>query len=109
MYDYTPGPYAGFHGIVDDVRVYTRALSASEVQQLYGYESGPRVNLIKAVRPSFSNLSLGTNYLLQVSADLTTWTNTGSVFPATNTSMVYPQYFDVDSWNELFFRVQVAP
>jgi len=69
----------------------------------------PIVSLIKAVKPSFSNLSLGTNYQLQVSTDLSTWTNQGSAFTATNSSMIYPQYFDLDNWNELFFRLQVAP
>ena len=96
-------------GAIDDVRIYNRALSASEVQQLYAYESGPVVPLIKAVKPSFCYLSLGTNYQLQVSGDLSNWTNQGSAFTATNTSMVYPQYWDVDNWNQLFFRLQVAP
>ncbi len=73
------------------------------------YQLGPLVNLIKAVKPSFSNLTLTTNYQLQVSADLNTWTNQGSPFTATNTSMVYPQYWDVDNWNQLFFRLQVTP
>jgi hypothetical protein len=98
-----------FNGRIDDVRLYNRALSTNEVQQLYAYESGPQVNLIKAVKPSFSNLTLTTNYQLQVSADLNTWTNKGSAFTATNTSMIYPQYWDVDNWNQLFFRLQVAP
>jgi len=31
-----------FHGVIDDVRIYSRALSASEVQQLYAYESTPQ-------------------------------------------------------------------
>ena len=41
IYDYAPGPYEGFNGAIDDVRIYSRALSAAEVQQLYAYESGP--------------------------------------------------------------------
>jgi hypothetical protein len=94
---------------LDDIRMYNRALSGPEVQQLYAYESSPRVNLIKAVKPSFSNLILTTNYQLQVSGDLSTWTNTGSAFTATNSSMVYPQYWDVDNWDKLFFRLQTAP
>ena len=98
-----------YAGLIDDIRIYDRALSASEVHQLYVYESGPLVSLIKAVKPSFSYLALGTNYQLQVSGDLNSWTNQGSVFTATNTSMVYPQYWDVDNWDELFFRLQVAP
>ena len=107
------GNFAGqaesFDGVIDDIRIYNHALSASEVQQLYVIESGPRVDLIKAVKPSFSNLTLTTNYQLQVSGDLNTWTNQGSPFTATNTSMVYPQYWDVNNWNSLFFRLQVSP
>jgi hypothetical protein len=62
-----------------------------------------------AVTPSFNHLLLGTNYQLQVSSDFTTWTNQGSPFTATNSSIIYPQYFDVDNWNQLFFRLQVSP
>ncbi len=102
-------PSSFWHGLIDDVRIYNRVLSSNEVAQLYAIESGPLVDLIKAVKPSFSYLALGTNYQLQVSGNLSSWTNQGSVFTATNTSMVYPQYWDVDNWNELFFRLQVAP
>ena len=98
-----------FNGIIDDIRIYNRAFSTNEVQQLYAIESGPRVDLIKAVKPSFLNLSLGTNYQMQISGNLNTWTNYGAAFTATNTSMVYPQYFDVDNWNSLFFRLQITP
>jgi hypothetical protein len=108
-YNFTPSPYAGFRGAIDDVRVYRRALSPSEVQQLYVIESGFQVTLIKAVRPAFSGLVLGTGYQVQVSGDLATWTNSGSPFTATNSAMMYPQYFDVDNWDRLFFRLQVAP
>jgi hypothetical protein len=51
-------------------------------------------------------LSVGTNYQLQVSGDLNTWTNQGSVFTATNASMIYPQYWDVANWNQIFFRLE---
>jgi hypothetical protein len=98
-----------FGGKIDDVRIYDLALSPSEVQQLYVYESGPQVNLVQAVMPSFSNLTLGSNYQLQVSGNLNTWTNQGSEFIATNTSMSYPQYFNVSNWSQLYFRLQVAP
>jgi hypothetical protein len=75
----------------------------------------PQVGLAKvfqptfAVQPTFANLILGTNYQLQVSGDLNTWTNQGSALTATSSSIVYPQYFNVDTWNKLFFRLQVAP
>ena len=179
-----------WNGGIDDVRVYSRALSASEVQQLYQFESpctprratataevvngfvvgatitdggcgytnapavaieggggsgavatavvsngvvvgitvldagsgytntptvyiysplGLQIGLAKAVQPFFSDLLIGTNYQLQVSGDLNTWTNTGSPFPATNRIMAYPQFFNVDDWSQLFFRLQVSP
>lgn len=103
------GSGAMLNGKLDDIRIYGRSLSDSEVQQLYAIESGPRVDLIKAVKPSFSNLTLTTNYQMQLSGDLNNWTNHGSAFTATNTSMVYPQYFDVNNWGSQFFRLQVMP
>lgn len=96
-------------GSLDDIRIYNRALSSNEVAQLYAIESGPRVDLVKAVKPSFSYRWVGTNYQLQLSADMNTWTNHGSPFTATNTSMVYPEYWDVDNWGKLFFRLQSVP
>jgi hypothetical protein len=42
---------------LDDVRIYSRALSSAEVEQIYAFESGgPHIDLVKAVKPSFSNL-----------------------------------------------------
>jgi hypothetical protein len=71
--------------------------------------TGPRVDLIKIVQPSFNNLLLGTNYKLQVPTDLNSWINQGAMCTATNTIMIYSQYSDVDNFGEPFFRVQVAP
>ncbi len=98
-----------FNGSIDDVRIYNRALSANEIQQLYAYESQPVVGLKQAFRPALSNLYLGTNYQLQLSADMNSWTNFGSPFTPTNSVMDYPQYFDTDIWGKLFFRLQTAP
>ncbi len=61
-----------------------------------------------AVTPSFSSLLLGTNYQLQVSADLNTWTNAGYAFTATNESAAYAQPFGVGSSPRLFFRLLSA-
>jgi hypothetical protein len=47
----------------------------------------PTASLIKAVKPAFSNLFVGINYQIQVSGDLISWTNLGSVFAATNTTL----------------------
>jgi hypothetical protein len=96
--------------VVCDIRVYNRALSSSEVSQLYQLESAQIVNLNKAVWLSFSNLRNGTNYQVQVSTDLNgTFTNYGSSFSATNATMNYPAYWNVGDWNQLFFRLQALP
>jgi hypothetical protein len=58
-----------------------------------------------AVTPSFNYLLVGTNYQLQVSTDLSAWSNTGLVFTATNASAAYPQPFNVGSSPQLFFRL----
>ena len=94
-----------WRGALDDVRIYNRALSSNEVAQLYGLESGPNVHLIKQVKPAFSSLYLGSNYQMQLSSDMTTWTNYGSPFNATNSTMVYPESFDLENWGNLFFRL----
>jgi hypothetical protein len=98
-----------FIGQIDDVRIYNRALSGDEVEALYEYESGPKIDLLKAVKPSFSFLTTGTKYQLQLSSDMNTWTNQGSPFTATNSSMVYPQYFDVENWGQLFIQLKATP
>jgi hypothetical protein len=66
---------------------------------------GPTISLLKAVEPQFSNLIIGANYQLQVSGNLNTWTNQGIPFIATNSMIMYPQYFNVANWNQLYFRL----
>jgi hypothetical protein len=66
---------------------------------------GPTVNLVKVVTVNFSNLSVGTNYQLQISTDLNSWTNFGTSFIATNSFMNYSNYWNVSDWNQLFFRL----
>jgi len=107
-YQASGGLASQLYGLLDDIRIYNRALSPNELQQLYQYESGPRIGLVKAVKPVFDNLSFGTNYQLQVSSDLSNWTNSGTPFTPTNRMMVYPQYWDVDNWNQLSFRLQLS-
>ena len=65
----------------------------------------PTVNLVKAVTVNFSGLLAGTNYQLQVSTDLNSWTNFGAPFTATNSFMNYSNYWNVPDWNQLFFRL----
>jgi len=59
--------------------------------------------------PSFQGLLLGTNYQLQVSTDLSTWSNAGPMFTASNASEAYPQPFGVTKGDRLFFRLRSAP
>jgi hypothetical protein len=72
------------------------------------YELRPltMVNIHKAVYVDFSNLSTGTNYQLQISSDLYNWTNHGSPFPATNSTMPSSEYWNVENWSQLFFRLE---
>ena len=78
------------------------------------YSSNTVINILPAgyensVISSANNLIMGQNYQLQMSADLNTWTNSGSVFMATNSIMTYPQYFIVSNWSQLYLRLQTAP
>lgn len=103
-----PGDSA-FHGVIDDVRIYNRALSSKEVTRLYAIESIPIVSVRKAVYLDSCNLWVGTNYQVQVSSDLINWTNFGAVFTATNFYWRSTNYWDVANWNQLFFRLEIAP
>jgi hypothetical protein len=69
----------------------------------------PVLNLRKAVYVDSSNLKIGASYQLQISTNLNTWTNSGTAFTATNSTWRATNYWDVDGWSQLFFRLQVAP
>jgi len=96
-----------FYGSLDDIRIYNRAFSESEVQQLYGFEAPSRLNIKKAVYVDSQTLKVGTNYQLQLSSDLINWTNYGASFTATNAIWRSINYWDVSDWGALFFRLQV--
>jgi hypothetical protein len=98
----------GFQGRLDDVRLYTRALSSTEVGQLFSLEqSKVGISLASAVVPTFSGLVPGGNYQLQVSPVVDgTYTNYGASFTATNSSMNYSGYFLTTNTTQLYFRVQ---
>jgi len=76
---------------------------------VHGEPSSAGVKYVKAIKPSFEFLKPGRTYQLQVSSNLNAWTNQGTPFVATNFNMAYPQYWDVDNWGKLFFRLQAAP
>lgn len=96
-------------GKIDEVRIYNRALSWDEVASLYHYESQPQVAIVRAVKPSFSKLIVGKKYILETSTDMITWTSQGKAFTATSPTMEYPQYWDVENWGQLYFRLWCLP
>ena len=99
-----------FNGAIDDVRIYNRALSDAEVQQLYQIESPgggtPHIDIKKAVYLTLSGLNIGYYYQIQVSSDLNNWTNFSSPFFSTTNTMTVTNYWNVDDWNQLFFRLR---
>jgi hypothetical protein len=98
-----------FNGAIDDVRIYNHALSDAEVQELYQIESpgggAPRLDIKKAVYLTFTSLNVGYYYQLQVSTNLTDWTDFGSPFFSATNTMTLTNYWNVDDWNQLFFRL----
>jgi hypothetical protein len=99
---------AFFGGKIDEFRIYSRALSASEIQELYQSDMCPTIGWIPAFQPYFCGLTLGAHYQLQASADALTWTNVGAPFKARETSMTYPQYWNENEWRSLSFRLQLT-
>ncbi len=98
------------NGVVVGITITDAGIGYTSTPTLYIYSPfGVQTGLIKAVKPTFSDLLITTNYQLQVSTDLITWTNNGSPFTPTNRVMDYHQYFDVDNWNSLYFRLQTSP
>ena len=66
----------------------------------------PIITIQKAVYLTVSELSVGTNYQLQVSSDLLNWTNYGGVFTATTNTWQSTNYWNVANWNQLYFRLE---
>ena len=105
-----PGVYNDWFlaGTIDDVRVYNRALSDSEIGTLYIAESGKARSLevaIETVRVTM-NVTPGKSYLLQWSNDMRAWTNQGSSFVAE--SVEYQASVDVVD-HGIFWRLVEAP
>jgi hypothetical protein len=100
-----PSDVATFKGQIDDVRLYNRALTAKEVEQLYLIGSAPLVTLVKAFTLDYSDLVIGSNYQAQASSDLINWTNWGTAFTASSSTYTNSNYQRIDNWN-LFFRLQ---
>jgi hypothetical protein len=102
-----------FTGLLDDIRIYDRALSSNEVQQLYTVEAGPpvqpRVETHNAIHLEFSHLTVGMQYQLQFSHRWHRWIDAGVPFTAKATCQ--SEYIDADYFDahEVFWRLRIAP
>lgn len=80
----------GFHGILDDIRIYNRALSVQEVKNLYRYELPvfPTINIeVETVRLTM-HVTPSKRYQLESSFDFKSWMKVDDSFVA-ETSEVY--------------------
>ncbi len=98
--------YEQFIGALDDVKIFNRALSPDEVQQLYQSEIGPRVIFIKAFTVDLANLSIGSTYQLQASTDGVSWGDFAAPFVATSATVTNTSYWRVSDWQKVFFRLR---
>src|SRR5262249_15523805 len=70
--------------VVMSITITNGGSGYTSIPQVYIYSPfGVQGGLVKAVKPLFSDLFVGTHYQLQTSGDLITWTNQGSPFTAT--------------------------
>jgi hypothetical protein len=104
------GPFFNYCPVTfDSIHIYNRALSDSEVQSLFSFESMntnqvPFLNeVVKTLRINMSQLVINYTYQLQATADFITWTNVGDPFTATNSSAY--QDFDIINTGQGNFRV----
>ena len=97
-----------FPGRIDDVRVYDRALSDREVQDLYYYEAPQSASLTVEVKTVQVTLHVkpAKKYQLQTSLDLENWANAGPPFVA-NSSEVTREFNAVEVGR--YFRIQEEP
>jgi concanavalin A-like lectin/glucanase superfamily protein len=109
----TASGYRHFDGLLDDIRIYDRALSSNDVQQLYTEEAGPpvqpQVDTHKSIHLEFSNLTVGVQYQLQFSHNRHRWIDAGAPFTAT--APTQSEYVDADhiEAHDVDWRLQIVP
>ncbi len=67
--------------------------------------TGPQIGVGRAVYITFTNLSIGSTYQIQILTDLNNRTNYSAPFTAATTGFNYSNYWRVADWNKLFFRL----
>jgi hypothetical protein len=104
----TSGYTQAFQGLIDDVRLYNRALSAADVATLFSEADIPRLSILANGNLSWPVTS--TNFVPQFASSLlisnTVWTD----LPGTATTNGYnkTQPVSLNSSNE-FYRLSIAP
>lgn len=102
----TAGPWSEyFHGLIDEVRVYSRALSDDEVMTLYYNGQLPEVPVVVG-QPQNQSVGLGTTALISATVagdpplSVQWWRSTGPIPNATNTTLtiVDAQIADTDEY-----------
>jgi hypothetical protein len=98
-------------GSIDEVRLYSRALSEDDVALLYSFESPnqPFISIeVKTVRVKMGELKIGKKYQLESSTDISRllWTPVGSPFTAASLNVI--QDFNVSDTGRYFrlFEIQ---
>ena len=102
------GYYAGqyFDGCIDDVRIYNKTFTGSDIQELYNYEKQPmpRFKSVKTALKLEIIAEVSHSYILQYTDDLETqnWSNFGEEFVAEESLLI--KYVDADE-EKRFWRI----
>lgn len=100
-------PETGFSGQIDDIRIYNRALSNSEIKSLYSYESTPPNPVNITSQPASIITDLGKDVSFSVSATNATtyqWFKDGRILTGETNSdihITYPQFNQTGSYSVL--------
>jgi hypothetical protein len=93
-----------FSGSIDDVRIYSRTLSALEIKNVYQTEFGEVIAISPAVKLEFPTLPMR-RYQLEFSTDLTTWAPLGDSFMAPWTPTNVSRFVDAPL-NGQYYRLK---
>jgi hypothetical protein len=93
-----------FRGAIDDVRIYNRAFSAAEIQNLFRSDINADLQISRVVKIGIPTV-VGQYYQLEVSSDFKTWSPIGAQFQAT--SLLSIQLVDAETFAQ-FFRFRAG-
>jgi hypothetical protein len=94
-----------FGGAIDDVRVYARTFSASEIGSIYQNDVASSISIVPAVKLQFPTI-IGKKYQLESSTDLVTWAPLDTSFVAA--ANITTRYVDATLSGQ-YYRLKVIP